>query len=156
MNVEQKIDFIKSQLEEGRFLPQLNEVKRKMNNKARDRFEWIQDVVEKEVRSVFSDELDQYKRRKDAIHAEYSARSAVWPDKESFKKVAEIIHKKISDELENYKRPDIKKWVSASIDDDFVRMCEGESDKEFVNLVISKFIWDHSKKMGSVRGNVGM
>jgi hypothetical protein len=120
-------------------------------NQLKIRFEFVKNAVEKEVRNVFSVELEQVDRRKRALNKERSVRESAWLKEKTFKQEAMRLHENIRAELSSYKRQDIEKWMVSKIDEDFLEMCNGEPDKKFVNLVISKIIWDHSKKTSGLQ-----
>ncbi len=117
----------------------------------KNRLDFVECVVEEVARKVFSDEVGQYERRQRALDEERIVRQSALLTDRDFKAEAKKMHKKASSELSRFNRSDIERWISESIDDEFVRMCDAEQDKEFVNIVISNLIWNHSKKISGIQ-----
>lgn len=120
------------------------------SDQPKSRYDFVEEVVKKQVRKIFSAELGQVERHRSALGKERIVRSEAWLSKKRFELEAKRIHKKVSEELLKYEVPDIDTWISVSIDDDFIKKCDDEPDKKFVNLVIAKLIWDRSKKIHKI------
>lgn len=110
----------------------------------KNRLKYFEEVIQELFRETFANELEPIERRNSAIARERYVRSSAKINIKELRKKAKEIYDEVNGELSRIKRPDLDKWNTSIIDDKFIKMCDDEPDKKFVNLAVSKLLWNHS------------
>jgi hypothetical protein len=106
----------------------------------------VEKVCEDLWREIFREEAENLQKREDIFCLEKIERSKNHISLSEWKNIAEEFLANVIISLSKYHGDPLLGLIDSNIDDAFHEICEQEENKELINLIIAKKLWDLGNK----------